>query len=195
MTLHYKLLPHASRGILQTQETPLLDIDSGFLLSFTLPGAGEYVAILTGQDEREHTLRIGAAPIPIPAHLVKPQLIAVTVLQIKDSKPFKRWICPAIRFASLAAQSKLTIQAVEDAAGLRDEVNALTLEMDKLKGENGVLRTELAKKREDLRAEISADVAGLMDYKKAVALELAKLVEAINSTNKEIAAIKSEFSL
>jgi len=67
--------------------------------------------------------------------------------------------------------------------------------MDKLKGENGVLRTELAKKREDLRAEISADVAGLMDYKKAVALELAKLVEAINSTNKEIAAIKSEFSL
>lgn len=195
MTLHYKLLPHTSRGILHTQDTPLLDIDSGFLLSFDLPEPGEYVAVLTAQDGREHTLRIGAAPIPVPSHLVKPQLIAVTVLQIKDAKPFKRWICPAIRFASLAAQNKLTIQAVEDTAGLRDEVNALTLEMDGLKGANDALRTELAKKREDLRAEMSADVAGLMDYKKAVALELAKLVEAINCTNKEIAAIKSEFSL
>jgi len=202
MTISYKLLPHSTRGILLTRDTPLLDTDSGFLLSFDLPEPGEYVAVLIGQDGREHTLRIGEDPVPLPSYLVKPQLVQVSVLQVKDSKPVKRWICPAFRLVSLAAMGKLMYQVVEDYPGLPKQVNeleemynAMQGQLNALADENETLRTENAKRREELREEVSADIAGLVKYKELNTAELKKIMDALNETNKEIASIKSEFSL
>jgi len=152
MTIAYKLLPHTMRGTLLTTDTPLLDTDSGFLLSFELPAEGEYVAVLTGQDGRDHTLRIGTEPIPLPPYLIKPQLIQVAVVEVKDSKPHKRWICPAFRLVSLATTGKLMYQVVEDYPGLPGEVRGLAEALETALGRIGVLEGQITAKEAQIEA-------------------------------------------
>jgi regulator of replication initiation timing len=202
MILNYKILKHTRKGLLETPDTQILELDSEIMLSFLLPDAGEYLAVFVGADGREKPVRVKEGMARLPPEMRKPQLIAVSVWALKDGKPSGRWICQAFRIIDLAETGKRVFQVVEEypelpeiVKGLLHTVEEIKAENSRLAAENDSLRAQLAEKQESIRAAISQDVAGLVAYKALNTAELKKLADAINAINEEIKNIKSEFSL
>lgn len=206
MIIKYKLMTATHKGIKESTDTAILDIDSQIELSFYLSSGkelgAEVIAVFVGQDSKEHKTRIVGGKCELPKQLIKPQLIMLTVIEIKDGKILHRWVCQAFKIINLSEVGKYLFQVVEDYPTLPQDVrelqtlcNSLVERLDKLEAENLWLRQQLEQKQEDIRANISKDVQGLIDYKKLNNEAIEKIMNAINETNKTIVALKEELSL
>ena len=203
MVIKYKLIPN--KGIKETPDTVILDIDSQIELSFSLASGKELtdtIAVFIGQDGKEHKQRLKDGKCEMPKSLLKPQLVQLYLIELKDGKISNKWNCQPFKIINLSEIGKMMFQVVEDYPAIPQDVKDLQVlcgglieRLDKVEAENLSLRQQLERKQEDIRAEISKDVAGLMDYKRLNIIELKKIMEGHNSLSEEVSKIKSEFSL
>lgn len=201
MIIQYEL-KRVSMGVITSDPQTVTGRD--VTLSFSLPteAAGEYFAVIIGQDGKDCKIRLNNLQCALPNKFIKTQSLRIEVLQVVDERIVKRWTCQPFRLSLIDDLLKATYEAAPDYNALQELYAALVERVDKqgeelaaLSAENETLRQEVSKQKGELKTEISTDIVGLLRYKELNTNELKKIVNAVNALTDELNNLKSELNI